>query len=432
MHFADLFRPFHTYLMSVAQVKESNYMYGNPLNKFTWTIDRCTIVEPIETVNPPEEPLPPPTRLNLTPFGNFEYQPEGSEFDVLAIVLNASPSTYASNGRRIQDFIIMDDHKKPTKFTLWEEFIDHDGNKLLELLKKEYPIILAKKVARPKSSSGKTPQMHTRWSNKFNTGLTNRFSTTIEINPPYPQANVLRTWAQQNEQMLIAYTMKSTGPTCSLLFVPFEEEIVPIAEIRQQNPGQIFYIHAEVALQNENQRFCILACSDCKQHFTRAFSRRKFYCTNCRQATQLVPRCQFEMTLTDQSGSTTTTIVDEYAEKTLFLTSKEIYDICNVKKGLLPLANAQKLLTGKIFKIQIKKLFTRNNEAGKLVILSFIDKSNSVVSQMPATIKDVAEGSKQKIEPAAPEKQEHPHITTKGNGSYKCNAEMKISPPKNC
>jgi len=25
-------------------------------------------------------------------------------------------------------------------------------------------------------------------------GLTNRFSTTIEINPPYPQANALRTW----------------------------------------------------------------------------------------------------------------------------------------------------------------------------------------------------------------------------------------------
>nr|XP_033510412.1 uncharacterized protein LOC108944061 [Nicotiana tomentosiformis] len=61
MHFEDLFRPSHTYLVSVAQVKESNYMYGNPLKKFTWTIDRCTIVEPIETVNPPEDPLPPPT-----------------------------------------------------------------------------------------------------------------------------------------------------------------------------------------------------------------------------------------------------------------------------------------------------------------------------------------------------------------------------------
>nr|XP_018622459.1 uncharacterized protein LOC108943164 [Nicotiana tomentosiformis] len=131
--------------------------------------------------------------------------------------------------------------------------------------------------------------------------------------------------------MLIAPTVKSTSPTCSLLFVPFEEEIVPVAEIQQQDPGQIFYIHAEIALQNENQRFYILACSDCKQHFTRAISRRKFYCTNCRRSTLLIPRCQFEVMLTDQSGSTTTTISDEHAEKILLLTSQEIYDICNVK-----------------------------------------------------------------------------------------------------
>nr|XP_016487326.1 PREDICTED: replication protein A 70 kDa DNA-binding subunit A-like isoform X2 [Nicotiana tabacum]XP_018626539.1 replication protein A 70 kDa DNA-binding subunit A-like isoform X3 [Nicotiana tomentosiformis] len=265
-------------------------------------------------------------------------------------------------------------------------------------------------------------------------GLANRFSTTIEINPPYPQAKALRTWAQRNEQLLIAYTVRSTSPTGSLLFVLFEEEIVPIAEIQQQAPGQIFYIQAEVALKFENQRFCILACSDCKQHFTRAISRRKFYCTNSRRSTQLVPRCQFEVTLTDQSGSTTATIFDEHAEKILLLTSEEIYDICNVKKELLPLVNAQKLLTGKIFRIQIKKLFTKYNDAmpGKLVILSFMDKSNLVVSQMPSTIKDVAEASKRKIEHVATEKQDHPHTTNKDNASYsKCKAEMQISPPKN-
>nr|XP_009799480.1 PREDICTED: uncharacterized protein LOC104245530 [Nicotiana sylvestris] len=52
-HFEDLFDPFHTYLVSVAQVKESSYLYGNPINKFTWTIDRSPIVEPIEKVTPP-------------------------------------------------------------------------------------------------------------------------------------------------------------------------------------------------------------------------------------------------------------------------------------------------------------------------------------------------------------------------------------------
>ncbi|XP_033510600.1 uncharacterized protein [Nicotiana tomentosiformis] len=80
-HFEDLFDPFHTYLV-VAPVKESSYLYGNPLNKFTWTIDRSTIVEPIEKVTPPQDPLPPPMRLTITALDTSEYQPKESEFDI--------------------------------------------------------------------------------------------------------------------------------------------------------------------------------------------------------------------------------------------------------------------------------------------------------------------------------------------------------------
>nr|XP_009758172.1 PREDICTED: replication protein A 70 kDa DNA-binding subunit B-like [Nicotiana sylvestris] len=102
---------------------------------------------------------------------------------VLAIVINGGPSTYAANGRRIQEFIIMDNQKKPTKFTLWEDFIDLYGNKLLKQLN-EYPVILARKIG--KSLSGGS-------SNKFN-GLSSKFSTTIQFNPPYPQATELKSW----------------------------------------------------------------------------------------------------------------------------------------------------------------------------------------------------------------------------------------------
>ncbi|KAG5581217.1 hypothetical protein H5410_051844 [Solanum commersonii] len=72
--------------------------------------------------------------------------------------------------------------KKPTKLTLWEEFIDLYGNKLLTHLKKlqDFPVILARKVAKPKSSSSEAFQ--------------NRFSTTIQIGPPYSQAIELKTW----------------------------------------------------------------------------------------------------------------------------------------------------------------------------------------------------------------------------------------------
>ncbi|XP_060170895.1 uncharacterized protein LOC132601853 [Lycium barbarum] len=61
-----------TYLVSAANVKESSHAYGTPIHDFTWTIDSSTIIEPIEKVIPPEDPLPPPTRLTLAPFDNLE------------------------------------------------------------------------------------------------------------------------------------------------------------------------------------------------------------------------------------------------------------------------------------------------------------------------------------------------------------------------
>lgn len=151
-YFENEFAPFKTYLVSVAHVKLPPLGYENPLNKFVWTLDKNTIVEPVEEVKPPEDPLPPPTRLTLTTFNTFEYQSKEFEFDILAIVINGSPSTKTATGKRIQEFIVMDKLKKPTKLTLWEDFIDHEGVKLFNQLH-DYPIILARRIG--KSSSGK-------------------------------------------------------------------------------------------------------------------------------------------------------------------------------------------------------------------------------------------------------------------------------------
>ncbi|WMV19491.1 hypothetical protein MTR67_012876, partial [Solanum verrucosum] len=107
-HFEKEFIMFKTYLVFVACVKEPALEYENSLNKFTWTIDKNTIVEPIEEVKPPEDLLPPPTQLTLTSFDTFEYQPKECEFDILAIVINGSASTKTTTGSRIQEFIVMD------------------------------------------------------------------------------------------------------------------------------------------------------------------------------------------------------------------------------------------------------------------------------------------------------------------------------------
>ncbi|MCE3050648.1 hypothetical protein HAX54_047757, partial [Datura stramonium] len=81
-YYEDMFTPFRTYLVSMANIKESNHIYGNPINNFTWIVDRSTIVEPIEMIVPPEHPLSLPTRLTLALFDSFDSHPIGSEFGI--------------------------------------------------------------------------------------------------------------------------------------------------------------------------------------------------------------------------------------------------------------------------------------------------------------------------------------------------------------
>ncbi|XP_049367397.1 uncharacterized protein LOC125832300 [Solanum verrucosum] len=380
----------------MAYVTESTKAYGNPLHELTWTIGKGTIVEPIEQVIPPEPPLLPPTLLKVTSFDSFDYQAIGFKFDILALVINGSPPSYASNGSKIHHhrlskcnrnqnayqnalqpnstLLLKQQLKKPTKLTLWEEFIDLYGNKLLKHLKElqDFPVILARKVVKPKSSSG----------------LSNRFGTTIQIDPPYPQAIELKTWSNEIKPLLSTYITKSTTATGSLLFVPFEEHI-----------GQIFHVQAQLLISNETQRFCVLLCSDCKQIFPRNWSQRRFYCTTCHRSTHLTPRCQFEVTIQDGTGSTTAMISDKIGGALLSLTVADIHEIRCIKKQLLPLIPVQHKLLGKTFTIQIKKLFAKHKDASsaKLFIMSITEEDIASNLALPLTAPTTPESSKRKL-----------------------------------
>ncbi|KAL3361074.1 hypothetical protein AABB24_014139 [Solanum stoloniferum] len=169
--------------------------------------------------------------------------------------------------------------------------------------------------------------------------------------------------------------MKSTTPIGSIMLIPFEDEVIYVANIQAQPPGQVFNIEVELSLASKDQRFSVFLCSNCKQLFTRYNVRREIYCTSCHRSTHLIPRCQFEVTIKDNNDFATAIVSDEIAEKILHLTSEEIYEIFFVKKETLSLQNVKDELNGKIFNIQIKRLFTKKLDATqKLSILSYLEK----------------------------------------------------------
>ncbi|OIT28096.1 hypothetical protein A4A49_34453 [Nicotiana attenuata] len=145
-HYENLFKHFHTYLISAAKVREPSH-FAIPMHTFEWVVDTFSIVEEVTENSEEESMLPLPTRLNMVSFVDIEKQIPGDEFDLVAVVANCGTMKYqGSENRRFQEAILIDDKKKPFHFTIWGELADNDGAELLQQLHR-YPVIVAKRIA---------------------------------------------------------------------------------------------------------------------------------------------------------------------------------------------------------------------------------------------------------------------------------------------
>ncbi|KAG5609536.1 hypothetical protein H5410_020817 [Solanum commersonii] len=95
---------------------------------------------------------------------------------------------------------------------------------------------------------------------------------------------------------------------------------------------------------------------------------------------------------------TTQVVIDPhilFLEKMLHLTSEEIYEICFVKKETLSLQNVEDELNGKIFNIQIKRLFTKKLDATQILsILSYLEKQDVIHKSMASTTVNITDAKK--------------------------------------
>ncbi|XP_059281909.1 uncharacterized protein LOC132035796 isoform X3 [Lycium ferocissimum] len=389
--YQDIFKLFHTYLITGARIQVPNLRYERPLHTFEWIIDKKTIVDPIEKDSPDEDELPPPTKLNLTSFEDINNQAAQStkeqlkdvEFNILAIVVRCFPPRFVPKvQRRLQEVILINTDKQAFTFTLWEEtIIEDEGRKLLDQFQKR-PIIFARRIGVSKYNG---------------TSLTTRFNTTVQIDPPYSQCLQLHTWVIENREMLASFSLRSTSESGSLISVSVDEQIVPIANVQSQQDGHSFSIEAKVSLPNKLKSCYVLLCPKCKQE-VRSLIKRKFLCMTCKQQNMLIPRCRFDVNLHDASGSIIGIIMDKEAEKLLSLTTDEIYDLASNEDELLPMQNIQSKLNQNFYIIQVKKSFSHSSQAtsGKLYILSCTEKGKMVHSLPESPKTDIEEGNKRK------------------------------------
>ncbi|XP_049398705.1 replication protein A 70 kDa DNA-binding subunit B-like [Solanum stenotomum] len=301
-----------------------------------------------------------------------------AEIDIIGVVLRCGPSKYAGRTQnRCREVTIADDQRNQFLLTLWDDFGEIEGTELKAQMEngKEFPIILGKNIG---------------VSGYQGLSLQTRFNSTIRINPTYPQALQLISWAKTNKNVLSGNVSANfAGSSTTVIVNPVHRQVISIAEIKSAASVGVFCIEAEMSISDDLQKFCVLECSGCKQKKCTK-DRKQFDCAKCQRKTTLVPRCTFQIDLIDGSGSTTAFISGDPAEKLLSMKAEDIFYTTCVKNQLLCVDQTQQMLSNKLFYIQLRKSSWTSSPVtqSSLTILSYTEKEHvSLPSSSKRSIK---------------------------------------------
>ncbi|KAM3265854.1 hypothetical protein P3L10_002848 [Capsicum annuum] len=214
--------------------------------------------------------------------------------------------------------------------------------------------------------------------------LSTRYQSMILLNPKYVQAATLMKWVEDNEQMLISYTLRSSSAsTSSLTLALFEDVVFPISIISDLS-SQTFPVEGKISLPDRPQFFYLLTCSH-YNHFVRIKTKKMVQYFNCKLERMLVPRCHFEVNITNTSDIISAIVSETIAETMLSLTSEQIYE--NV-----------------VAQLQKPSYRFPDQTPSMLAVTSFTEPENPATQALPSPMAPEEIGKKQKVEPRTPEK----------------------------
>ncbi|KAM3378995.1 replication protein A 70 kDa DNA-binding subunit B-like [Capsicum galapagoense] len=212
---------------------------------------------------------------------------------------------------------------------------------------------------------------------EFGISLTTRYNSIILTNPVYPQVAELTNWVKNNEEILNTYTERSSAAML------LHDDIIPIGNIETQSAMQYFYVEGKMSfLDDDDQIFYELMCPKCK-NVVRTKIIKGIDCGNCQEHTMLTLRCCFQVQIIDGSGSTTVILLGE--------------------KDPLPLQSIQQHLANTMFKIHLRKSYSRHSDdaPAKLFVSSFVEKQDALQLPPLSASANVGESSKRELDNAS-------------------------------
>ncbi|PHU14581.1 hypothetical protein BC332_15786 [Capsicum chinense] len=314
-----------------------------------------------------------------------------SKQNMLAVVVSCGGVKFAGiHGNKCRQIVIMDTNMRHCIFTLWEDFAEIDGSELAAQIE-NHPVILAKT------------------------------NCTIFI-----------CWDISDNKIQFYNIDKSCVPT----------------SYKTDKLMQSFHIEGKILfLNDEEQIFYELIYAKCK-NIVRTKIIKGSECGNCQEHTMLTPRynellmincvlllCDMmlcvpiEFQPTDGSGLTAATLLGELRENLLSMRAEQIYETINIKKDPLPFQCIEQDLYNKVFKIQLRKSYSRNSDdaPAKLFVSSFVEKQDALQLPTSSTSLDVGESGKRELDNAS--SADEPKKPTIGSTSSSKRQQLECTTP---
>ncbi|KAM3289512.1 hypothetical protein P3S67_017800 [Capsicum chacoense] len=234
--------------------------------------------------------------------------------------------------------------------------------------------------------------------------------STAKVRAPLPYGLSVNTFEWVIDRFTVVEQIKEDNTDDPPLPAPTRLNIISLANLEQQ-PRHVKFDVLTV----------VVSCGPVK--FAGIHENKR------RQIIIMDAKCRFQVQITDESGSTTATLLGELGENLLSVRDEQIYEIINIKKDPLPLQYIEEDLANKVFKIQLRKSYSRNSDAApaKLFVSSFVEKQDALQLLTSSTSLDVGENSKRDLDNASPP--DEPKKPTIGSTSSSKRQQLERTTP---
>lgn len=281
--------------------------------------------------------------------------------DVLCGVLHVFPPRFIEKTKRnLQDFVVVNEERRPLILTLWEEFLQSEASYLTQNVHTT-PIILGMRLC-----------VNTFYGLSIGTVP----NSTILFDPPIPQANKLKIWLEDNKNYVESIVTQKLYEKANLIIQqPSSHQIRKISQLLSLSETvKSFWVKANLKITDSMSRLYFLACPGCSKASGAAygFEFTCFYCNH--DFTSPKPLLRFQAELFDGTGNLLVYIEHKEAESLLGMSGEEIVEL-ELKKELTH-DDINEKFKDQHFLFQVRAL--RSEFRGKTII------RNTVITCLPA------------------------------------------------